>query len=1292
MLAEQKSIKIRLEIRQNIEAVFERFFQLDYSLDERIKRLMLTLGKMTPEQAAIYFEKDNYYQQKNSVEASEWWGDGADEFNLSGHVDLKQFKNLCYGFDPTGKIQYRLPPKNGEAVAGLDCTFSAPKSYSLACLVAGDERLAEAHKKAVKVALEFMRDRIMLTRVKGQRVIAFKPIVAMFEHDTSRELDPQLHTHCFWMNLVQTEDEKWQSLANDLFYEHKIFLGQVYRNELARLCQELGYQIEHRADGLFELAGYTREEILEFSERHNQIMETLAEMGLPDTTDNRIFALFKTRKAKQQGIDRTALKDYWQRNAEKIGIVHPTPGQPIHGAANLEELVGQALRHCEERRSVFAIEAVEKFITESPTGHRITDITKEIATFPGVIQKDNHALFPFGTSLATEGSLEREKRTIALMEHGKGTVVPLAPPIKTEELSADQLAAVNLTLTASDRVLGWVGVAGAGKTHTVIELLKAIDGRATVTGLAPDAAAAQTLEQETGIKASTVASMLASAVQDDTGRKIVVVDEAGKLSAREAYLLLEKSRVEGFQVLLIGDPEQLSAVEAGNPFKALVENGMTTAKLGDFIRQKDPMLNLAVQMLYHDWGTDSLNLLNKRGWITEHRNLEERMSAIAQQWIASDRQNTRVLAGTHLEREAITSLLRAQLKTEGLIGQQDYAGNVLRSKDLTHEQAQHARFYQVGDIVIPGKHHNGLRSSRQYRIAEIKGNIITLLSGSGVATLDMKALKQPLSARVYQVQRIDISTGDRLRWTQNNRMLGRVNGKEFTVMSIEDDIVSLRYDDGKRDQVSLNQLNHLDHGLVRTLYSSQGMTCNEVLIAMGNDQTVSRESILVGMTRAKYKAHFFCTDKATLFERVDRSHTQPNILEWLTEKGFKLKAPEPPTHIDINHWVERIEGSGVLPEVAAINVKSIEEDTVYQYLLETRMEKLGSGQLVTRPMKDLKERYKTVAEGGAWNLGGIDARCLPTLKAGDRPVYKGWGELKPDNPREDEEKTLKKGSPQVRKYEAPLDEPKGIFFPDVPSELANKIFERYGVSPTPQQRESGFWPCVFWYPQIEIHITEGKKKSEADVSQAYAAIGLPSITGGYRSKDEQGNRLARRVLHEELAVFAQSGRRVLFALDEDTKGQTVQDVCRDTVRTGELFEEAGCRVAVIHWKNNDGKGIDDFIVENGPKAWDERIAKAAPLNWEALKHYETEYRKLSGWIQKRYGKAPEPRNLDVAIGMMANPQDVGKILCFSPQIKNTSSVDAEAYIRKVYQEAMKVKQKIDAPKVEAAKPIVRMNF
>lgn len=702
---------------------------------------------------------------------------------------------------------------------------------------------------------------------------------------------------------MQTPEGKWQSLANEKIYEYKMLLGQVYRNELARNVEAIGYRIEHRPDGLFELAGYSREQILGFSERHNQILQRLAEMGLPDTTENRIAALFATRKTKEKNLDRAALRDYWIRTAQTANIVHPVSGRPIQRPDTLPELVAQAVRHCETRRSVFPLEAIERYITAQPTGQTIAAIDKAIAHHPNILYKDGH--------YATEQSLERERETIALMQIGKAKHSPLGTPKKILGLTAAQENAIATALKSHDGVIGWCGVAGAGKTHTVKSLISCLS--AEVIGLAPDASAALTLGEETGLSCSTVAQMLASESGDRAG-KLVIVDEAGKLSAKDSHALLMRSHSEGFRLLLIGDPKQLSAVEAGSPFKALLENGMQTAVLNDFLRQKNSDLNLAVQYLYNGWGTDALKILDDKEWIQEHKGFDERMQAIAHCWLDGDRANTRVIAGTHKEREAITGLIRAALKEDALLGERDYGAKVLRGKDLSVEQIQHAYNFAVGDVVVPGCDRHGLKRSRQYKVGSVQGDLLTLISGNGVAVLDMGKLSKPLDARVYEVGDLSLSVGDRLRWTQNNHKLGRVNGLEFSVMAIENDIVQVRYDNGKRDQFALNQMQHLDHGLVRTIYSSQGMTAPNVIIGMGNDATVTKEAILVAITRAKHKAQIFCSSKRTLEQRIEVSNSQPNIKEWL-ETEYKVKPQPLPQFIDTADLRAKFAQSEAVPKL-----------------------------------------------------------------------------------------------------------------------------------------------------------------------------------------------------------------------------------------------------------------------------------------------------------------------------------------------------------------------------------------
>ena len=86
-------------------------------------------------------------------------------------------------------------------------------------------------------------------------------MIATFTHETSRNLDPQLHTHAVIANMVQGEDGKWRTMANEKLYGSKMLIGALYRGELARELTSLGYGIEKtHADGRFEIAGVSRDD------------------------------------------------------------------------------------------------------------------------------------------------------------------------------------------------------------------------------------------------------------------------------------------------------------------------------------------------------------------------------------------------------------------------------------------------------------------------------------------------------------------------------------------------------------------------------------------------------------------------------------------------------------------------------------------------------------------------------------------------------------------------------------------------------------------------------------------------------------------------------------------------------------------------------------------------------------------------------------------------------------------------------------------------------------------------
>jgi DNA primase len=165
-----------------------------------------------------------------------------------------------------------------------------------------------------------------------------------------------------------------------------------------------------------------------------------------------------------------------------------------------------------------------------------------------------------------------------------------------------------------------------------------------------------------------------------------------------------------------------------------------------------------------------------------------------------------------------------------------------------------------------------------------------------------------------------------------------------------------------------------------------------------------------------------------------------------------------------------------------------------------------------------------------------------------------------------------------------------------------------------------------------------------------------------------------------------------MTFDHEMKRTTMENVRYELVKTGELLRDAGCNVKVVRWKGQ--KGCDDFIVNNGSEDWDKRLDLATPLQWTAQQHYASEYRKLSAWVQKENGKAPDQRKLDIALAIACHGDrhDAAQLLAYSPAIKNASADEAKAYLIEVCREAVKVKERIEAPRIEQPKPIIRMRI
>jgi conjugative relaxase-like TrwC/TraI family protein len=843
-------------------------------------------GKNSLPQQAVHYFLEEYYQEGTS----RWSGLGAKKLGLSGAVDNQEiFSNIVNGISPDGNQKLcarRLD--SSQRRAATDFTFSAPKSVSLQALVGGDEQLIKAHQLAVQKTLELIEQRYSYTRATtetGQQLINTNNlVVAEFDHIETRKLDPHLHTHALVMNMTQLENGKWYSLLNDEIFKNKKFLGMVYQNYLAVEVQKLGYEVEARNHGQFEIKGFQSEDLKEFSKRRQQILSAAGENA---TWAEREQAWTATRNLKQK-INPEELKAKWREEAAALGIkfVQPGEAQPelqprLVSYDNLED----AIAHCSERNVAFTQEELEKFILNQGLATDVSQIEPLIKANPELLRLSSET-----RDYTTLAAVNRELATIKLMQDGQGKVNPLAHPevitsrLEQTTLNLGQRRAVEAVATTTDQFIAWQGVAGAGKTFALKELKKiAADTGYTIKGFAPSSMAAKVLSLELDIQAETVARLLVSEPpQEIEPQQIWIVDEAGLLSAKDAIALLERATQEQARVLLVGDTKQLSAVEAGNPFKSLQQAGIKTSYLNESLRQRAPELKLAVDLIAEGRIQDGFTRLDENGCIHSVSS-ELKIEAIARDYITAtpeQRARTLVLAGTNFERLDITQAIREKLKTEGSLST-GIDITQLKAKDLTRVQMRYTHNFELGDVVMPTRSYKrrGLEKGKLYEVISKDNDRLTVKDEDGREFQVDTGFEQA----VYQRQGIEIAVGDRLRWTKNDRQLGRRNGQEFVVTAIAGSNAQIEYlDSGQTEFINLQQAQHLDYAIVSTTYSSQGKTADRVLIAA--DNTIGQESFYVAVSRARHELKLYTEDKDNLLAQAQSSKTKENALALLRQQ------------------------------------------------------------------------------------------------------------------------------------------------------------------------------------------------------------------------------------------------------------------------------------------------------------------------------------------------------------------------------------------------------------------------
>lgn len=444
--------------------------------------------------AANYYGKDDfasadYYAGEDAGDVSIWAGSGAEAAGLIGDVGKADLERTLNGELPSGEKVGQVENRR----AGIDLTFSAPKSVSLMAYVAGDKRILGkegAHMTAVRQTMAWVEKNLAQGRkdIEGRKV----PIASgnltygLFQHDTSRALDPQAHIHAVIANMTRMPDGKWQALHADKIWASNTVIGSIYHAYLRSEMEKLGYKVEATGKhGIFEIAGVPKDVIDAFSQRREDILAKADALGIV-SPKGRDGVTVTSRDPKLNVEDRAGLQKDWQekaaglgfdgkqilRDAERevagqshiptgpldrgyqviseavqsaralVGHLLATPDPLVDraiarivispAAARAQFAVASAVRIHAQREAAFDVDRLGKTaldlhlkgVTVEHIEDRITQLVGKGMLIPGQVRQHETTY----AAVTTREGLATEERILGEMERGRGTATALLAP------------------------------------------------------------------------------------------------------------------------------------------------------------------------------------------------------------------------------------------------------------------------------------------------------------------------------------------------------------------------------------------------------------------------------------------------------------------------------------------------------------------------------------------------------------------------------------------------------------------------------------------------------------------------------------------------------------------------------------------------------------------------------------------------------------------------------------------------------------------------------------------------
>ena len=927
--------------------------------------------------AAYYLESQRSFRHPNEYytageEPDGVWFNPAALFGLEdgGKVDSGEFHRLYHGFAPDGSARLTRNAGSERRSPGLDMTFSADKSVSALWAVADPglrTEIEKAHNDAARAALEETVFRYCgYTRIRNAeghiQVLSADMALAMFQHGTSRDNDPQLHTHCVIFNAARThEDGKWRALHQHPVYGWVKASGAVYRNTLAwNLQQRLGIRMQqYGREGEFtRIVGVPEDLAAHWSKRRAAIVEAASEMGFKvEGNAARAAAANKiTRAGKSPDNDPEIRHRRWRDEsrgfvereeliAELLGKAEAITQEQVRAlTAVLEDLPERLTRE----EAVFRLPDIVEHVSNATAGllgrEAVATSIERVLRNPQVVRLTRIPRSAEGRADMAHTRLYSTGRTLEMEQAVRDMAADMAadsghalPAQAVEEkvrtlldrgypLSQEQSLAIRHATARGSRVAVIEGAAGSGKTTTlrpIADLCREHGGSVIATAVAWRTAVA--LGNDVEARPFCVDKLLKLAARgriEIDGKTTIIVDEAGMLSTRQAHHILQLAERHGAKVVFAGDTRQQQPVEAG-PGLRLIRDAVGSVRVDRIRRQKADLEDILVHV--HDETAEAARF--RAGLMGE----DERTRILTDYEAMADKPSFtpwQVAASEALrDGEAAAAIEAYRARGRFHLGYNEERTLTSLVDDWDRYDRQHP---ESSSVVLARTRAEARALSHLMRERRFARHV------AGDDT-DIERVTVTVSRGTEDDRTtapLEIAVGDRLRIGATHWEKQLFNGTVVTVEDLRvqqagagpeaDDgspvLITARTDDGRRVSFRHDEIRdwygniRLDHGYALTIAAAQGLTVDRAFLLA--DDRPARETVYPAATRHREALDIYVNRAPLALDvadrRADSDREAPvsdgEIREYLAERWSRSRPKEAALdYMADDDWEERRE-------------------------------------------------------------------------------------------------------------------------------------------------------------------------------------------------------------------------------------------------------------------------------------------------------------------------------------------------------------------------------------------------